>query len=477
MNTFEPWVLDWVNEQRRKGAKGLEVKYLNSNYYVYRSTSYWDKNLRKVRKKSAYIGRLDRERGLIQSSQKYRSNVYPKSVKTYGDAMLLNIALNDLIPLLKENFDFWEDIYALALVRIYGYVPLKRARLRWEKLHNPLNINPNLEPKHLSEILKIIGSDKISQNNIFRYLLTGSENFAYDISAIVTRSSINISDIGYNKEMSYAPQIELILISSTETKLPALVRIVPGSIRDVETLRTSVEDIGVEKITFIMDRGIFSEYNVKELLRKNISFVVPTKRNSFLYGKIKKIMNEDFFYRERLIKCSKERWSLFFLYLYEDNELKKEEEEAIYKEYDENIIDYGEFRERLDKAGRILIISNLNRDCREIFEMYKSRDVVEKHFDIAKDMLKADILYLRDDYSIFGHIFVSFLSLYGYCKIENMLRERSLLDKISPMDVLERFSTVYIIGDENRKIITEVSKKARELDEKLGTNIFPKNRS
>jgi transposase len=477
MNTFEPWVLDWVNEQRRKGAKGLEVKYLNSNYYVYRSTSYRDKNLRKARKKSTYIGRLDRERGLIQSSQKYRSNVYPKSMKTYGDAMLLNIALKDFIPLLKENFDFWEDIYALALVRIYGYVPLKRARLRWQKLHNSFNINPNLEPKHLSEIHKIIGSDKISQNNIFRSLLTASENFAYDISAIITRSSINISDIGYNKEMSYALQIELILISSTETKLPALVRIVPESIRDVETLRTSVEDIGIEKITFIMDRGIFSEDNVRELVRKKISFVVPTKRNSFIYGKIKETMNEHFFYRERLIKCSKKRWSLFFLYLYEDNELKKEEEEAIYKEYDENIIDYAEFRERLDKAGRILIISNLNKDCKEIFEMYKSRDVVEKHFDIAKNMLKADILYLRDDYSIFGHIFVSFLSLYGYCKIENMLRERSLLDKISPMDVLERFSTVYIIGDENRKIITKVSKKARELDEKLGTNITLKNRS
>jgi len=32
-------------------------------------------------------------------------------------------------------------------------------------------------------------------------------------------------------------------------------------------------------------------------------------------------------------------------------------------------------------------------------------------------------------------------------------------------------------NEENRKIITEVSKKARELDERLGTNIFPKNRS
>jgi len=56
-----------------------------------------------------------------------------------------------------------------------------------------------------------------------------------------------------------------------------------------------------------------------------------------------------------------------------------------------------------------------------------------------------------------------------------MLRERSLLDKISSMDILERFSTVYIIEDEYRKIIKEVSKKVRELDEKLGSNIFPKN--
>jgi len=56
-----------------------------------------------------------------------------------------------------------------------------------------------------------------------------------------------------------------------------------------------------------------------------------------------------------------------------------------------------------------------------------------------------------------------------------MLKEKALLDKISPLDVLKRFFTVYIIEDENRKIIKRVSKKIRELDEKLGTNIFPKN--
>ncbi|MDP8011675.1 MAG: hypothetical protein RAK23_02530 [Thermoplasmata archaeon] len=37
--------------------------------------------------------------------------------------------------------------------------------------------------------------------------------------------------------------------------------------------------------------------------------------------------------------------------------------------------------------------------------MYKSRDVVEKHFDTVKNMWRYDIIYLRDDYSLFGHIF------------------------------------------------------------------------
>ncbi|MGC8565919.1 MAG: IS1634-like element ISFac6 family transposase, partial [Thermoplasmata archaeon] len=105
------------------------------------------------------------------------------------------------------------------------------------------------------------------------------------------------------------------------------------------------------------------------------------------------------------------------------------------------------------------------------------RDVVEKHFDTVKNMLRSDIMYLSDDYSVFGHIFVSFLSLYGYCRIENMLREKSLLNKKSPMDVIKEYSTVYMIEGDQKEIMTEVPKKVRELDEKLGTNIFPKNRS
>jgi len=66
-----------------------------------------------------------------------------------------------------------------------------------------------------------------------------------------------------------------------------------------------------------------------------------------------------------------------YVYVYEDNDLKNEEERILFKEKDENKIEYKEFRERLSRAGRILIISNLNKNPKEIFEMYKSRDIVE----------------------------------------------------------------------------------------------------
>jgi hypothetical protein len=58
-----------------------------------------------------------------------------------------------------------------------------------------------------------------------------------------------------------------------------------------------------------------------------------------------------------------------------------------------------------------------------------------------------------------------------------MLREKSLLNKKSPMDVIKEYSTVYMIEGDQKEIMTKVPKKVRELDEKLGTNIFPKNRS
>jgi len=45
-------------------------------------------------------------------------------------------------------------------------------------------------------------------------------------------------------------------------------------------------------------------------------------------------------------------------------------------------------------------------------------------FDTYKTVLNADKLYLQDDESVFGHVFIAFLSLYIHSKLEQLLKNK-----------------------------------------------------
>ena len=460
---MEEWVRRWIEEQRRKGEKCLEVKKVGNNYYVYRSTTYWDKREKKRRKKSEYVGKLTPE-GLIEKKEKR------VMVKQYGNALLLHHAMKDLIPMLKA-FDSWKEIYALALTRAMGHTPLKRVKAVWEKLY--MDLKPNLNPKKLSAVLKEVGLNRDAQNTIFRALMNG-KHFVYDLSFVFTRSSINLAETGYNKDGVCVPQINLALLYSAKG-LPAMIRALPGSVRDVASLYSTVEEIRAgfnSELILILDRGFFSQEAMDFLLDKKISFVIPARRSSKLY-EINVDLNEHFFYRNRLIKAGKAR-DKYYLYLFEDVTLRAEEEVTLYRMLDEGRISREELSRRLERAGKILLVSDMDAKPEEIFLMYKQRCSVEKAFDVYKNLLHADRMYLQSDEAVFGHVFISFLALYGYCRLQIMLRNAGLLNKVSPMDLLEEFSKVYMVKIGEKEILSEVPKKVRMLDEKLGLNLFPK---
>src|SRR5664279_1923934 len=94
---MEDWVSNWLAKQRELGEKGLEVKKFSNGYYLYRSTTYWDKALKKRRKKSAYIGRLDKNKGLIESQKTVISSKRVRSIWEYGNTALLNYCFDSKI--------------------------------------------------------------------------------------------------------------------------------------------------------------------------------------------------------------------------------------------------------------------------------------------------------------------------------------------------------------------------------------------
>ena len=60
------------------------------------------------------------------------------------------------------------------------------------------------------------------------------------------------------------------------------------------------------------------------------------------------------------------------------------------------------------------LLTTVDISEQEVYEFYKSRDMVEEHFDTFKNDLQADKTYLRSNEAPFGHIFTSFLSLFVY---------------------------------------------------------------
>lgn len=57
----------------------------------------------------------------------------------------------------------------------------------------------------------------------------------------------------------------MLLLSSVNEHLQAILKFIPGRIKDVETLRTTIEDPKIEKITFIFEKDFFFQKKTLKL--------------------------------------------------------------------------------------------------------------------------------------------------------------------------------------------------------------------
>ena len=479
MTNMEQWAKDWLEAQRNKGVKCLEIKQRGEKHYVYHSTTHWDREQRKAIKTSKYLGRLDREEGFVESNNEAiqsKNAIIPevRSVTEYGNSILLHESMKEIKPLLMEGFpDNWEEIYSLSILRVTGNVPLKRAESSWQKLYNIESIEPDLKPNGLSRMLHNVGINREGQELVFKSLLDQSPQLVYDLSSMFSRSmNISLAEKGYNKDKIHVPQINIALLCNADSGLPTMIRSLPGSIKDIATLCNSIRELDIRNKLLLLDRGFFSEDVFLFLDERKISYLIPARRNSHYYD-TRIHLNDHFRYNGRLIKCGSRMVGNKYLFLFEDQVLFFEEQNTLYEKLDAEKISKSELQEDMKKAGRILILSNKQMSEKEAYELYKRRETVEKRFDTYKSTLSADRLYLQDNESVFGHVFIAFLSLFAYCRLEMLLKKANLNKKMTTIDLLFEFSKVYHInfGEEGR--VMEVPKKIKDIEAKLGLSIFP----
>ena len=497
--------------------------------YVYECKSFWDKEKKRPSSTRTCIGKLDPvTRELIPSrrsdnaAETMLNQEQTASVKSVGATHFLSRICErlGLDKILKNIFsEHWELILSLAYFQTTDKKPLSKVE-HWTEVHDH-PYGRFIDHRRVSELLPKLTEDK--QLLFFRKWAKHclkEDCLAYDITSISSYSELNnMVRLGYNRDEELLPQINLAMLFGEKSCLPIYFRSLPGSIKDVSTLKHFLQTIVFLKIKrphVIMDKGFFSKDNVNGLLNNRLRFTVAVPFSSKFacehvetvratirnHENFVKINNQNVFCQTSMTKWEGRR---VYVHVYYNAHAAVEEYESFLtnlhhwkEELEQNMpveahqqyydlyffvketpkrgrkVEYNQ--QAIDahketKAGFLVLLSNTTKDPVSALQNYRNKDVVEKAFDNLKNSIDSKRLRVHQDESMKGRLFIQFFSLILISYILKIAREKDLLKLFGSvseiLDELKLYSEVAIEG-KRKKIHSEQTKKQNVILEAFG---------
>ncbi|WP_449405513.1 IS1634 family transposase [Methanofollis tationis] len=384
-----------------------------------------------------------------------------------------------------------------------------------------------LSSQRISELLSEIGESGVPDafmTSLLRGIGTDS-TLIYDITSLSSYSRlIPLLEHGYNRDGLDLPQINFSLIFDTEHAIPVMYDIYPGSIVDVVTLKNTVHRLGAHGIhnyTMVLDRGFFSQGNLEELLQEEISFVIPAP---LTLKQVKEVLTEaqrdlespqylqiyqqdpifvkpvtltiqgsvvfGFCYYD--LKREQTERNLFYIRLH-DLKAKLESSripgwrrpEEVFKERAGKMANYFSWQvvdnrfqveirknavsQRVNRMGKQIILAHSSLDWQECLTVYRERDAVEKAFRTLKQDIQVMPLNAKNESSMKGFLFVTFISLILRMRLLKWMKETGLMEDYTLEGMLLELAKIKKIKLANGEImVTEISRRQRAILERLG---------
>lgn len=505
-------------------ASLVYVKNPNGTTYVYENESYWDKASKTTRHKRKCIGKLKPETGeIIPTRKKSTAKSEAKrqagqcTVTTIGPSLLLDKASND-IGLSKALRSTFPDDWAHMLTCAY-YLACEGGALCHAEQWSTRNQHPlgkKLGDQRISELLCRLTPSR-QQDFFTQWIAANHEGcFALDITSVSSYSElIDYVKWGYNRDGENIPQVNLLMLTSEDTRLPIYYRILQGSIKDVSTLKESLDNLGLlgsRAFHFVMDKGFFSEANIDAMYdaRYHFSIGIPftssiatraveenregmdshkhyislggdelyavTKYTKWkghrcyvhtYYDSLKAELDNRRF-THKLLQChdelvsgderpeNKKFYSKYFIV----RDQPKRGRKVMYKE--DEIQKY-----KQNHTGWFVMISNKTKDATEALRNYRQKDAVEKGFDDLKNDLDMKRLRIHSNAAMEGRFFIQFIALIlvtylkGVMESQGWMRNHNLQEVFSEMKSLKQVS---VEGKRKRFVTTPTKFQQKILD-------------
>ena len=463
--------------------RGVKIKTINGNQYAYDMISYWDKEQKKYRKKSVYLGKVTNPE-TREYSQKISKQNAPESelILNFGDTYSIirtieNSAFDECLKsILPNDYD--------TLMSLVCYKLLKSSSMQYAQTWKNGNYvsricgGADLSSQRISDFFKKLGSENVWRRFFKTYIgkLVGEKTgVIVDSTGLPNEIDFPLSAWGHHGGESER-ETRLLMVVERTSGHPLYFSYKAGNIVDVSTLSNTIAElsqIGVSTSFALIGAGYYSESNIKELFAKEISFLtrLPSGRslhktliaehsqtledakNLVVYGK-----------RALYVKCVEV--DLFghkgFAYIACDIKRKGNEMTKFLIAAKEDKLSDDEINERSASKGMFVIISSDKIPNNEILPLYYTRQSAENLFGISKSFL--DILPIRTHSieTFRGYLMLNFIALIAYIEIKNRLQgeftvEAALLEMTNLMCKLYH----------NETIICEPTKKMKRIAELL----------
>jgi transposase len=505
--------------------------------YLYESTSYRNhegkpRNLRKC------VGRIDPKTGQEIFNPEYIERVLgtekepnlkklkiytPEEVinscnKEYGVYYLLTNIANSIglsEALLAAIPDDSERILTLANFMVAtGEAPIYCE----DWLKKTEGINPaELSSQNISELLlSITDSERYLFYEKWANNRKEHELFALDITSVSSYSEL-IGDIawGYNRDGDKLPQINICMLVGENSKLPIFQMIYNGALKDVSTLKTTLElasGLDLSNISIVMDKGFASKKNIDDMVyaKEKTRFLVSLP---FTMNLPKQLINNE---RQTIIKpdnviiLGKNILRGITRPTYWDSKLKlnahifynpttalSKREELVghvgmikemllsgmnIKNYSKDIDKYLLIRNTITKnsgikvsilekeidkatayAGWMVILSNFIKNPQEALEIYRAKDVVEKNFFRLKNFIDLNRLRVHSDTAMHNRLFVGFIAQILTAKIHSVMTDKQLYKRMTMKQLIKKLETLRIIHIKGKQLLTPLTSDHKEI--------------
>ena len=482
---------------------------IKGTVYVYRSEGYWDKDKKQARHRRVCIGKKDPATGAIIPS---KSTSPARSCRDYGNFYFLQWIADQigLTDVLKDIFpDIWGELLTCAFYEVSERKPLYLCG-SWTQSTMTIDGVTTLPSQRISDLLHDIGirdRDRVSFFRAWAKKRSEQECIAFDITSVSSYSKLNeYLEYGYNRDGEDLPQINMAMLFGETSLLPIFYSVIQGSIRDMSTLHTMLtyaEELEITHVRFVMDKGFYSDTNIKEMANNRIKYAIAvpftTNLSKVMVDKHRAklqspsltfSLNGDLIQGTAIATTIKGQKGTIFVYFNErlyldlkegllkrilrlEHSLKGKRSKP--SSHSDPCMKYLTVRRsksglrisRNEEAieaslrykGYMVMISNDVRDPQECLAFYRAKDAVEKAFDNMKNELDMKRLRIHSETSMHGRTFVAFLGLVLQSWIDKKMKEKMMYKKFTQEEVFSELKRLKIIElTKGKKILTEVSK-------------------